>query len=47
MDPFGLMDLFEVVRLWDTRKHCKIHYDMISKGFLVTFGLVMENMNQW
>lgn len=43
MDLFGLMDLFEAVRLQDT---LKIHYEMIAKGFLLTFGLVMETMNQ-
>lgn len=43
MDPFGLMDLFEVVRLQET---LTAHYEMIAKGFLLTFGLVMETMNR-
>lgn len=47
MDPFGLMDLFESGEAPGHQETLKIHYEMIATGFLLTFGLVMENMNQW
>lgn len=47
MDPFGLMDLFESGEAPGHQETLKIHYEMIAKGFLLTFRLVMENMNQW
>lgn len=46
MDLFGLMDLFEAVRLQDTWKHCQIHYEMIAKGFLRAFVLVIGSGNR-
>lgn len=47
MDPFELMDLFEVDEAPGHQETLKIHYKMIATGFLLSFGLVMENRNHW
>lgn len=46
MDPSWLMDLFWSGEAPGHQETLKTHYEMTAKGFLLTFELVMDTMNQ-